>query len=196
MTTELIQSIYRRAWWGLVVRGLLAVAIGAVILWRPLESVAAFALFIALYAMLSGIVQVVHALDLRPVLDRWWLMLLGGLVSIAFGVAALYYYPTLSLAFAVAWTAWWFLFSGVLAAYVAVVEHNIGVPWGWTLTFGILSIVCGALTLVSPPATLAALMGFIAGFAFVGGLVLLIGAYRLSSLKREVTRVVGPATAH
>lgn len=196
MTTDIIQSAYRHAWWGLVVRGLLGIAIGVVIMWRPFESVAVFALFIAIYAVFSGIVQIAHALDLRPVFDHWWLMLLGGLVSIGFGGAALYYYPTLSLAFVVTWTAWWFLFTGALAAYIAYVEHSIEAPWGWTLTFGILSIVCGVLALVSPMTTLAALMALIAGFALVGGLVLLIGAYRLSSLKREVTRVTGPATAH
>lgn len=196
MTSELIQSAYRRAWWGLVVRGLLAIAIGVVILWRPLESVATFAFYIALYALFSGFVQIVHGLDLRHVLNRWWLMALGGLVSVAFGFAALYYYPTLSLAFAVAWTAWWLLVTGALAIYLAAVEHGIGAPWGWTLTFGILSLICGVLALANPPTTLAALMGLIAGFALVSGLTLLVGAYRLSSLKREVTRVTGPATAH
>jgi uncharacterized membrane protein HdeD (DUF308 family) len=196
MSTDLIQSAYRRVWWGLVLRGLLAIALGVVILWRPLESVAAFALFIAIYALFSGIVQVVHSFDLRAGFDRWWLLLVSGLVSIAFGFAALYYYPVLSLAFAVAWTAWWLLLSGALAVYAAVVERQIGVSWGWTMVFGILGIAAGVFALLSPPTTLAALMGLIAGFAIVGGVVLLIGAYRLSSFKRDVTRVTGAAAAH
>jgi uncharacterized membrane protein HdeD (DUF308 family) len=196
MSTDLIQSAYRRVWWGLVLRGLLAIALGAVILWRPLESVAAFALFIAIYALFSGIVQVVHAFDLRTGFDRWWLPLVSGLVSIAFGFAALYYYPVLSLAFAVAWTAWWLLLSGALAAYAAVVERQIGVSWGWTMVFGMLGIAAGVFALLSPPTTLAALMGLIAGFAIVGGVVLLVGSYRLSSFKRDVTRVTGAVAAH
>jgi uncharacterized membrane protein HdeD (DUF308 family) len=44
MASDPIQSAYRRAWWSLVVRGLLGVALGVFIFWRPLESVAAFAL--------------------------------------------------------------------------------------------------------------------------------------------------------
>jgi uncharacterized membrane protein HdeD (DUF308 family) len=195
MTSDLIQSAYRHTWWGLVLRGLLSLALGAVILWRPIDSVAGFALFIALWALFSGIVQVVHALDLRRQFDRWWVLLAGGLASVAFGVAALHYYPGLSLAFAVALTAWWLLVTGALAASAAMMERRIGVSWGWTLAFGILSIVWGVLAILNPPITLAAIMGLIAGFALVAGAVQLIGAYRLSAFKDEVSRLVGTAAA-
>jgi len=195
MTTDLIESAYRRTWWALVLRGLLAIAVGVVILWRPVESVAAFALFIAIWALFNGIVQIVHSFDLRPVFDRWWVLLLSGLVNVVFGVAALYYYPGLSLAFAVTLTAWWLLVTGGLASYAAMVERQMGVSWGWTLAFGILSIICGVLAIMNPPTTLAALMGLIAGFAIVAGVVQLIAAYRLSSFKGEVSRVVGAVAA-
>jgi len=195
MTTDLIESAYRRTWWALVLRGLLAIAVGVVILWRPVESVAAFALFIAIWALFNGIVQIVHSFDLRPVFDRWWVLLLSGLVNVVFGVAALYYYPGLSLAFAVTLTAWWLLVTGGLASYAAIVERQMGVSWGWTLAFGILSIICGVLAIMNPPTTLAALMGLIAGFAIVAGVVQLIAAYRLSSFKGEVSRVVGAVAA-
>ncbi len=195
MTTDLIESAYRRTWWALVLRGLLAIAVGAVILWRPVESVAAFALFIAIWALFNGIVQIVHSFELRPVFDRWWVLLVSGVVNAVFGIAALYYYPGLSLALAVTLTAWWLLVTGGLAGYAAMVERQVGVSWGWTLAFGILSIICGVLAIMNPPTTLAALMGLIAGFAIVGGVVQLIAAYRLSSFKHEVSRVVGAAAA-
>ena len=196
MTTDLIDSIYRRAWWALVLRGLLGLAVGGLILWRPLESVAAFALFIALWAIFSGTVQMVHAFELRPVFDEWWVACLGGLVSVGFGVAALYFYPVLSLAFAVAWVAWWLLFTGALGIYAAVLERRIGVSWGWTMAFGILAAASGVLAILSPPATLASLMGVIAGFAIASGVLLLIGASRLAGFKGKVGRVLGSATAH
>jgi uncharacterized membrane protein HdeD (DUF308 family) len=195
MATDLIQSAYRRTWWALVLRGLLAIAVGVVILWRPVESVAAFALFIAIWALFNGIVQIVHSFNLRPVFDRWWVLLVSGVVNAVFGIAALYYYPGLSLALAVTLTAWWLLVTGGLAIYAAMVERQMGVSWGWTLAFAILSIICGVLAIMNPPTTLAALMGLIAGFAIVAGVVHLIAAYRLSSFKREVSRVVGAAAA-
>jgi uncharacterized membrane protein HdeD (DUF308 family) len=49
------------------------------------------------------------------------------------------------------------------------------------------SIVTGIFAFMSPPTTLAAIMGLIAGFAFVSGAVLLMGAFKLSSAKDKVT---------
>jgi uncharacterized membrane protein HdeD (DUF308 family) len=195
MATDLLQAAYRRTWWALLLRGLLAIAVGAFILWRPIESIASFALAIALWALFSGIVQIVHAFDLREVYRQWWIPLLTGLVSAAFGVAALYYYPSLSLAFAIVWVTWWLFLTGALALYAAVVERRLGVPWGWTLASGIISIVAGAFALVSPPATLAAIMGLIAAFALVTGVVLVMGAFGLSSAKREITDAARPVRA-
>ena len=195
MASDVIQSAYRRAWWGLVVRGLLALALGIFILWRPMDSIASFALVIAIWALVSGIVQIVHAFDLRDLFQQWWVLLLSGLVSAAFGVAALYYYPGLSLAFAVVWVAWWLLLTGGLAIYVAIQERRLGVSWGWTLALGILSVLAGVFAFMSPPVTLAAIMGLIAGFAIVSGVVLLIGAFKLASAKHEVTDAMHSARA-
>ena len=187
MTSDLIQSTYRRTWWALTLRGLLAIALGVFILWRPMDSIASFALVIAIWAIVSGIVQIVRAIELRRAYGQWWLMLLGGLVSAGFGVAAFYYYPVLSLTYAVVWAAWWLLLTGSLALYAAFDERSAGVPWGWTLTFGLVSIATGIFAFMSPPTTLAAIMGLIAGFAFVSGAVLLMGAFKLSSAKDKVT---------
>lgn len=193
MASDLIQSAYRRTWWSLVLRGLFGIALGAIILWRPIESIASFALVIAIWAFFSGVVQIVHAIDLRPVFSQWWVLLLSGLVSVGFGVAAIYYYPALSLTFAVVWAAWWLLFTGGLAIYIAVQERSLGLPWGWTFVFGLLGILTSALAFMNPPATLAAIMGLIAGFAIVSGVVLLVGAYKLSTAKERITSTLGAA---
>jgi uncharacterized membrane protein HdeD (DUF308 family) len=190
MATDVIRSAYRVTWWALLLRGLLALALGIFVFLRPLESIASFALVIALWALFSGIVQVVHAFQLRAMFQHWWVMLLSGLVSAIFGVAALYYYPALSLAFAVVWAAWWLFLSGGLALYAAIMERRMGVSWGWTMAFGILAILAGVFAFMSPPATLAAIIGLIGGFAIVSGLVLLVGAFRLASAKHEVIDAV------
>lgn len=194
MAIDSIQSAYRRASWALLLRGLLALALGVFILWRPLESIESFALVIAIWALFSGMVEIVHAFDLRRLYDKWWVMLLGGVVSAAFGIAAIYYYPVLSLTFAVIWTTWWLCLTGGLAIYAAVHERRLNVPWGWTLTFGIVSIVAGILAIMSPPTTLVAILAFLAGFAIVSGTVLVIGAFRLTSVKHQITNAIGSAT--
>jgi uncharacterized membrane protein HdeD (DUF308 family) len=186
MATDLIRSAYRRAMWALLLRGVIALAIGVFILWRPMESIASLALVIALWAMFVGVVQIVHALELRAVLDRWWVLLLAGLVSLVFGIAAIYYYPGLSLAFAVVWFTWWLVLTGVLAIFGGLMEKKLGLSWGWTVAFGALSLVAAVFALMQPPITLAAIIGLIAGFAIISGVMLLMGAFRLSAIERAI----------
>ena len=186
MITDEIGAAYHRTKGALVLRGLLSIALGIFILARPLSSVAAFALVIAIWALVDGIVNMVHAFDLRNVTSYWTVMLLGGLVSFCFGAAALYYYPALSLSFAVLWAAWWLIIAGVLGIYLAVQELKAQVPWGWTMMLGVLTLAAGVLAIVYPGITLAALMGMLAGFGILAGIVMLVGAGKMQSLEQDV----------
>jgi uncharacterized membrane protein HdeD (DUF308 family) len=190
-----IHDAYRRAWWALLLRGIFALAIGIFILWRPFDSVAAFALVIAWWALFTGVIQVVHSFELRSVYGHWWVLLLSGVIGIVFGIAAFQNYPGLSLAFAVVWVAWWLLLSGAIALYLAFAERRLGLSWGWTLAFGLVCVAAGVFALMSPPATLAAIMGLIAFFAIVSGVVHLIGAFTLSRAKSNVSDRLHGATA-
>jgi len=193
VASDLIRSTYRGVWWAFMLRGLFAIALGAVVLWRPIDSIASFALVIAIWALFSGFIEMIHAFELRRVTRRWWVALLSGLISVGFGIAALYYYPVLSLAFAVVWVSWWLFLTGALAVSAALMERKLGMGWGWTFTFGVVSFAAGAIALMNPPATLAAIMGLIAGFALVSGIVLIMAAFGLSSLKDKLSHAVGTA---
>src|SRR2546421_3663545 len=154
-----VKRMYRLTWWALMLRGLLSLAVGVFIFARPLESVAAFALVIAFWALFLGFVDIVHAFQLRGMMQHWWVLLLAGFVGVGFGIAALIYYPTLALTFAVVWAAWWLLVTGILGIYVALQLRRGGVGWGWAVAFGVLSVVAGGFAPFLPPATPAALIG-------------------------------------
>jgi uncharacterized membrane protein HdeD (DUF308 family) len=177
-----LKRVYHRTWWALMLRGLLGLAVGVLIFVRPLDSVAALALVIAWWALFSGFVNIVHAIELKPVMNHWWVLLLSGLGGVGFGIAALAYYPTLSLAFAVVLVAWWLMFTGILGIYAAFQQKKLGVQWGWTAAFGVLSVIASAFALLAPPVTLAAIMGLIAGFGIVSGTALIVGAFKLRSI--------------
>jgi uncharacterized membrane protein HdeD (DUF308 family) len=145
MAQSQISQAVKRVWWALVIRGVLGIILGIFIIARPVESVAAFALVIAIWAVVQGLVNIVHAIDLRSVAPHWWLLLLSGLISTAFGVAALYYYPGLSLTFAVVWTAWWLMLGGIAGIAVAAQERRIGMSWGWTMALGVLGVVAAVM---------------------------------------------------
>lgn len=190
MDTE-IKSLYTKAKWGLLIRGLFGIALGIFIILRPAESIAVFALVIAIWALGDGIVSIVHSFDLRGVVEHWWAMLISGIIGVGFGIAALYYYPVLSLTFAVYWTSLWLLLAGVVGIYVSVQERNLGVSWGWTLTFAVIAIVAGVFAVLRPGITLASLISLIATFGIVGGIALVIGAGRMQSVQTEFGRAKG-----
>jgi uncharacterized membrane protein HdeD (DUF308 family) len=193
MLADALNHAYNRIRGGLLLRGLVALALGIFILVRPLDSVAAFALVIAIWAIVIGVSQIVDGVELRGMLPHWWLLLVSGLVSAGFGVAALYYYPGLSLTFAVVWASYWLLLTGFLGIYVAVQERRVGMSWGWTLAFGILAVLAGVYAIAAPPATLAVIMGLMAGFAIAVGIVALMGFFKLTSAKDRVTGTASAA---
>jgi len=187
---DTLKQATHRAWWSLVIRGILALVLGILILVKPFDSIAAFALVVAVWALVAGITEIVHAIDLKPFFSSWWMLLLGGLISAAFGVAALYYYPGLSLAFAVTWFSFWLGLSGILGIAGSLQQKKLGLPWGGVFAWGLLSLVASIACWVSPPATLGAIMGLIAAFAILGGIALLVGAFKLKSMEQDVKQAV------
>lgn len=189
-----IQEAYNRTKWALLLRGLLSLVVGIAIIMRPMTSLVALAIVIAFWSLFDGIVSIVRSFSLRGIVQYWWVMLVAGIVGVAFGVAALYYFPGLSLTFAVVWTAYWLTLSGVMAAYVAWQERSLGLSWGWTMAFAVIAIAGGVIAFMSPDATLATLLGVLAGFAIVSGVFLLIAAGRMISVAHDIKRSV-PNTA-
>jgi uncharacterized membrane protein HdeD (DUF308 family) len=181
-----IQNAYNQTKWALLLRGLLSLFVGIAIIWRPMSSVVALALVIALWSLFDGTVAIVRSFALRGMVQHWWVMLLAGIVGVGFGVAALYYFPGLSLTFAVVWTSYWLTISGVIAAYVAWQERTLGLSWGWTMAFAVVAIAGGLFAFMNPAATLATLVGVLAGFAIFSGVLLIVAANRMVSVQQDV----------
>ena len=185
MATPLLDNVkrmYHVTWWALFLRGLLGIAVGLLVLARPMDSVAALALVIAFWALFSGFTMTVQSFEVKSVAPHWWVMLLSGLVAIGFGVASLMYYPGLSLTFAVVLTSWWLSITGALGIWAAVMEKNLGAPWGWTAVFGVLAVAAGVFALLAPPVTISAILGLIAAYALISGVAFTVGAFKLRSV--------------
>jgi uncharacterized membrane protein HdeD (DUF308 family) len=91
----------------------------------------------------------------------------------------------------VVWVAWWLLTAGAMAAYAALMERKIGLAWGWTMAWGVVAIVAGVLALMYPGVTLAWLLGLLAAFGIIGGVVRLLVAFKMQSVQSEVKRPAG-----
>ncbi len=77
---------YFDRWWAVLLEGVAGVVIGLLTFLWP--SITAFVLlyFIAGWALITGIFEIVAAIQLRSVIKDEWMLILGGLLSIVFGV--------------------------------------------------------------------------------------------------------------
>jgi uncharacterized membrane protein HdeD (DUF308 family) len=76
--------------------------------------------------------------------------------------------------------------TGVMAAYIAWQERSAGLSWGWTMGFAVVAILGGLFAFMNPQATLAWLLGVLAGFAIISGVLLLVGAAKMVSVQQGV----------
>ncbi|HME81013.1 MAG TPA: HdeD family acid-resistance protein [Candidatus Eremiobacteraceae bacterium] len=73
-------------WWALLLEGILGIVVAFLIWFWPVTSTMAFVYFVAAWFIVMGIVQIAGGIRLRDIIDNEWLYILGGIISIAFGV--------------------------------------------------------------------------------------------------------------
>ena len=78
------------SWGALLVEGLLGIAIGAVAVLWPASTALAFVWALAVWAIASGVLEIVSAVRLRKLISHEWMLAIAGALSIAFGLLMLY----------------------------------------------------------------------------------------------------------
>ncbi len=83
----------RERWWGLVISGLLGIAVGVIyVLWPGLSTLSytlVLLVLIAIWAIVTGIGQISAAIRLRREIEGEWLLGLAGVFSLLLGAAIL-----------------------------------------------------------------------------------------------------------
>ena len=69
-----------------IFEGLIFLGAGIVVFLNPVSALGGIMIFIAAWAILSGLIQIVGAVKLRKVITNEWFMILNGVISIIFGV--------------------------------------------------------------------------------------------------------------
>lgn len=116
---------------------------------------------------------------LAAILARnWWVLLLRGLVAIAFGVLA-WIQPGITIAALVLLFGAYTLVDGVLGAWTAIAGRKEHEHWWVLLLWGVVGIAVGVMTFVAPGVTAFALLFYIAIWAVATGVLQIVAAVRL-----------------
>jgi uncharacterized membrane protein HdeD (DUF308 family) len=73
-------------WWALLIEGIVGLAVSFFVFTMPILSSLSLIYAIGIWAMLTGVVEIIAGLQMREFIRDEWLYILGGIASIVFGV--------------------------------------------------------------------------------------------------------------
>jgi uncharacterized membrane protein HdeD (DUF308 family) len=175
-----------RNWWAVSLRGLAGILFGIITFFAPGISLAALVLLFGAYAFADGVLAIVSAVRRRGA-DRWWLLLLEGLVGIAAGVLT-FLWPGITALALLYVIAAWALVTGAFEI-AAAIRLRKAITGEWLLALsGVFSIALGVLLVLFPGPGALAVVIWIGAYAFVFGALLFALGLRLRGVGSPRTR--------
>ena len=172
-------------WWVLALRGVFAIIFGILTIIWPGPTLLVLIILFGAYALVDGIFAVVAGFASRSANQRWWVLLLEGVAGIILGLLTLRWPGTTALVL-VYFIAGWALITGVLEIVTAIQLRRV-LTGEWALILGgIVSIIFGLFLVFAPGAGALGLTLVIGVYAVVFGILLIILAFRLRNLPRDM----------
>jgi uncharacterized membrane protein HdeD (DUF308 family) len=182
-----LATILSRAWWMLLLRGLVAIAFGALAWLQPGISLATLVLLFGAYTMADGILGIWTALTGRKEHEHWWVLLLGGLLGTGVGILTLLAPGVTALAL-LFYIAVWAVATGVLQI-VAAIRLRKEIEGEWLLVIGgLATVVFGVFLMANPGVGAVSLIWLIATYAIASGILLVLLAFKVRTLGAHVAR--------
>jgi uncharacterized membrane protein HdeD (DUF308 family) len=176
-----VKAAAKAVWWLVLLRGIFMVIFGIIALVSPGIALLTLIWVFGFYAILDGIAAIVIGIRARGEPHRVW-MIVQGVVSVLAGVIALIWpgITALALLFVI---AFWAIMLGIGEIGGAFASRRRGSKdWVWTVAAGILNVVFGVLLLIWPASGILTLVWLVGIFTLVGGVALLLLAFRVRSV--------------
>jgi uncharacterized membrane protein HdeD (DUF308 family) len=174
---EPVLPVLSRNWWALALRGIVAILFGLAAFFLPGITLAVLILLFGAFALVDGIFAIVAAVRTHRRNERWWLLLVEGVLGVLAGVVA-FLWPGLTALALLYLVAAWAIITGVLEI-VGAIRLRKEIEGEWALILGgILSVIFGVLLAALPGVGILALVWLIGAYAIVAGVLLLAAALR------------------
>lgn len=181
------QKSFEGAGTALFVRGALAILFAILVILWPGVTVLALIYLFGFYAGVDGIANIAHYFSDRPRRSVW--ALVGGVVSVLAGVLAFVWPGTTALSLALVIGAWALVLGVTQIALSFEAKKTLKSWWTW-LASGVVTALFGLYVLILPGAGILSLLGLLAMFAFLMGVLLLTAGFQLRGF------ATGRATEH
>ena len=172
-----MNMMFKRPWWELAIRGLVAILFGLVAIFWPGITLAVILWIFGIFVLVYGIFAVAGAFSMRHDNKDWWITLISGIFGIIIGIIALVVFPVFAISVLLL-IGIWAIVGGILEIAAAAKSPKEAGGKGLLYAAGIISIIFGLVMVIWPYITGMAVFIVIGIFAILLGIVLLIGAVK------------------
>ena len=181
----MLSTLMSRYWWVLLLRGALAIIFGMVALGYPGMTLATLVLTFGFFALVDGIASVCYGIAGRKDNESWWVLLLEGLLGIAFGVIT-FQAPGITALVLLLYIGFWAVATGVLRIILAIrLRKEIEGEW-WLALGGLVSILFGMSVIARPGAGAIAVLTVMGLWSIVTGVLLVLSSFSVKSVGRTL----------
>lgn len=179
-----LQRLARDAWQAVLLIGISAVLLGALVLAWPGATLVVLGVLFGIYLLVSGLLQIVAAFGTHAEASLRVLAFISGALSIALGVlcfrSAFESILLLAVWIGVAW-----LFRGI--AQTAAAASDAAMPArGWQLFAGVVGTLAGLVVIASPFNSIGILTVFAGVWLLVTGVAEIISSLRIRSHAKRI----------
>jgi uncharacterized membrane protein HdeD (DUF308 family) len=175
-----MQRILRENWWVIALRGILGIIFGLIALFLPGVTIVSLVLVFAAYMLVDGAFSIAGAIRARGRSDRWGWLLLNGIISIITAILA-FLWPLITAVAFVLLIAAWSIVGGAMQLASAYRMRSGERGRGVLVFGGIVSILFGALLILSPLLGAVVLAWWIGAYVLVSSILLLVIAFKARS---------------
>ena len=180
---DAMSNVLAENWWAVALRGVVGILFGLLAFFFPAATILSFVLVFAAYMLVDGVFTIITAVRAAQRRNRWALLVLEGIVSIAAGVVAVLWPGITVLAFVLLMAAWALLSGGLALASSFKLKREHG-RW-WMALSAVASIVFGILLAIAPFIGALVLTWWVGAYALVFGGMLLVLAFKLRMRKMD-----------
>ena len=179
-------SALGRAWWLVLLFGLISIGLGVIALLQPEGSVEVVAILLAIWLIVSGLFSIIRAFGHGLSGGLRALLIITGVISMILGLFALsggeesVFRAEWILAIFIGIS---FLFQGFAALFGAV-ESSVG--RGWNIFGGIVLLIAGVIVLAVPYRSLFALALIVGIWLIIMGIFAVISSFSIKSATKNL----------